>query len=406
MNPTNSVQYTRNNALPLRLLKEALIAFSFDIGGILAGFIVASQVNVFLLSPWAIAVYPAILTARGVVSGVFSGRLSTALHVGTIYPKLFGNTKNFYVLFKSVIFITLETSIAMSLLSMVFGSFFWGITLTDLPDILFVILATMILGLTIALLTIEVAFISFKKGLDPDVIVYPIMSTVTDIIITLCYVFTLNMFFLFGFVGRYAVIFLGILLTALSLYVLPRCITDRVFVKTIKESLLTLIFVAFIVNVTGTILKEISEIVGGRKEIYSVYPALIDTVGDVGSVIGSTATTKLALGLLEPSFSAIRKHATRIYATFAASIIMFTTYSILSLLVQGMFTLHRFLSLATLLLTVNIIAVSAMILISYATAILTFRNGLDPDNLVIPIESSLADGITSIALLVSLILLG
>jgi cation transporter-like permease len=93
MNPTNSVQYTRNHALPLKLLKEALIAFSFDIGGILAGFIVASQVNVFLLSPWAIAVYPAILTARGVISGVFSGRLSTALHVGTIHPKLFGNTK-------------------------------------------------------------------------------------------------------------------------------------------------------------------------------------------------------------------------------------------------------------------------------------------------------------------------
>ena len=389
-----------------RTLKEALIAYSFNVGGILAGFIVASQLDVFQLSLWAITVFPAILTARGVISGLFSGRLSTALHIGTILPRLRGNTRSFNMLFKSIIVITLETSVAMSLVSMIFGSLFWGITFADFSDIFMVISATMVLGLANSLFTIEVAFISFKKGLDPDVIVYPVMSTVADIVITLCYVFTLNLFFLFGFVGRCIVIFLGVLLIIFSLDVLPRCVHDQGFVKTIKESLLTLVFVAFIVNVTGTILKDISEVVGRRKEIYTVYPALIDTVGDVGSVVGSTATTKLALGLLKPSLHAIRTHATRISATWTASIIMFTVYSILSLLTQGTFTLHTFLSFTALLLTVNIIAVSAIVLISYTVAILTFKKGLDPDNFVIPIESSLADSITTIALLTALLLVG
>ncbi|MBE0519748.1 magnesium transporter [Candidatus Bathyarchaeota archaeon] len=400
MRLANSLNY----ALPLKFLKEAFIAFSFNIGGILAGFIVASQLNVFQLSPWAIAVYPAILTARGVISGLFSGRLSTALHIGTIHPRLRGNTKNFYMLFKSIIVITLETSVAMSLVSMIFGTLFWGITFADFSDILIVISATMVLGLANSLLTIEIAFISFKKGLDPDVIVYPVMSTVADIVITLCYVFTLNLFFLFGSVGRYIVIFFGVLLITLALDVLPRCIHDQGFIKTIKESLLTLVFVAFIVNVTGTVLKDISEIVGSRKEIYTVYPALIDTVGDVGSVVGSTATTKLALGLLKPSFHAIRNHVARISATWAASMVMFIVYSVLSLLTQGMFTLNAFLTFSALLLAANVIAVSAIVLISYAVAILTFKRGLDPDNFVIPIESSLADSITSIALLVALFL--
>jgi len=400
MRLANSLNY----ALPLSFLKEALVAFSFNIGGILAGFIVASQLNVFQVSPWAIAVYPAILTARGVISGLFSGRLSTALHIGTIHPKLRDNTKNFHMLFKSIIVITLETSIAMSLVSMIFGSLFWGITFVDFSGILMVISATMVLGLANSLITIEIAFISFEKGLDPDVIVYPVMSTVADIVITLCYVFTLNLFFLSGSIGRYIVIFLGVLLITLALDVLPRCIHDQGFVKTIKESLLTLVFVAFIVNVTGTVLKNISEIVGRKKEIYTVYPALIDTVGDVGSVVGSTATTKLALGLLKPSFHAIRNHVARISATWVASMIMFIVYSVLSLLTQGMFTLHAFLGFTALLLTVNVIAVSAIVLISYAVAILTFKRGLDPDNFVIPIESSLADSITSIALLVALFL--
>jgi len=404
MKLTNISRHFSKDAMSLGFLKEALIAFSFDIGGILAGFIVASQFNVFQLSPWAIAAYPAILTARGVISGLFSGRLSTALHIGTILPKLRGNTENFYILFKSIIAITLETSVAMSLLSVIFGTLFWGITFTDFFDILIVVSATMFLGLANSLFTIEIAFTSFKKGLDTDVIVYPIMSTMADIIITLSYVFTLNLFFLFSFVGKYIVISLGLLLIAIALGVLPRCIHDQRFIKTIKESFLTLVFVAFIVNVTGTILKGVHEIVGSGKEIYTVYPALIDTVGDVGSVVGSTATTKLVLGVLNPSFHSIRNHSTRIFATWIASIIMFIFYSFISLLTQGTLTLHAFLNFSALLLIANLIAVSAIVIISFAIAILTFRRGLDPDNFVIPIESSLADSITTIALLVALFL--
>ena len=67
-------------------------------------------------------------------------------------------------------------------------------------------------------------------------------------------------------------------------------------------------------------------------------------------------------------------------------------------------TLLAFLSFTALLLTANIIAFSAIVLISYAVAILTFKRGLDSDNFVIPIESSLADGITSVTLLLALFL--
>jgi mgtE-like transporter len=164
--------------------------------------------------------------------------------------------------------------------------------------------------------------------------------------------------------------------------------------------------VAFIVNVTGTVLNRISISVEGRKEIYSVYPALIDAVGDVGSVVGSTATTKLALGLLKPSFSAMRNHSQQIFAAWASAVVYFILFSALSLSINNMLSLSAFLGFTALLLTANLIAVSTIILISYAVAILTFQKGLDPDNFVIPIESSLADSITTIALLAALFLIG
>jgi len=394
-----------NSMAFFKMLRETLIAYSFDIGGLFAGFVVASQLNVFQLSPWAIAVYPAIVSAKGVIGGLLCGRLSTALHIGTIYPRLFKNTKVFYSLYAALIVITLATSVIMSLVALVFGFVFWGITFADVTPIFMVVVATMTLGLTLTLITSNVAFLTFKKGLDPDVVVYPIMSTTADIFITLCYVLILNLFFLFDF-GKYAVAFIGLLHVILILYVIPRNIHEKDFIKTIKESFFTMIFVAFIVNVTGTVLKGISTIVEKRKEIYTVYPALIDMVGDVGSVVGSTATTKLALGLLKPSLLSIRNHFMQILSAWVASVIMFVLLAALSLAMNGVFTLYAFLGFTFLLLIANIIAVTAIVLVSYAISILTFQKGLDPDNFVIPIESSLADSMTSIALLIALILVG
>lgn len=398
---------TANPGTLFRTFKEALFAYLFDIGGMAAGFIVASQLDMFRLSPWIIAMYPAILSSRGVISGLFSGRLSTALHIGTIYPRIFKNTKSFYKLFLAIIVITLEASIAMILASFAFGGLFWGITAENFLEILAVVLATMALGeLTLSLITVGIAFLTFKHGLDPDIVVYPILSTVADIAITLCYALMLNVFFS-GPIGRLIVVLPGASLIVLASYILSKNIHEEEFIKTIKESSLTLMLVAIIVNVTGTALHGVHALLekGNGKEIYTVYPALIDTVGGVGSVVGSTATTRLALGLLKPSFFAIREHTAQISGAWGASIIMFILYSALSLLVHGMFGLHAFLALASILLVTNVITVAFLVLISYAVSILTFMKGLDPDNFVIPIESSLADSMTTFALFAALLLL-
>jgi mgtE-like transporter len=391
-------------------LRQSLIAFSFNVFGIVAGTTLAILLGLFMLPPWAIAVFPAMISARGVIGGLLSGRLSTALHVGTVKPSFFGNTKSFYLLIQAAVVLTLETSAFMSIFAALFGTFLWGATLVDFVYVLGVIMATMTLALAIITpLTVTVSSFSFKHGLDPDIILYPVESTVSDLFITLSYFFVLNLFFSGGFTGQTVIALLGLSLILAVAYILPKNFGEKEFFETIKESFLTMILVAFIVNVTGSVLgkiKERIETVGSRPEVYTAYPALIDTIGDVGSVVGSTATTKLALGTLGSSFSSIRNHRTEIFGAWAASLIMFTAYSVLSLTIQGVLTLPTFLRHTALLLTTNLLAGSSIIIISYIVAILTFQRGLDPDNFVIPIESSLADGITTISLLAALILIG
>jgi len=399
----NANSGSSQDSLP-KIFRECILSFSFDFVGLLAGLVLASQLHVFKFSPWIVAVYPAILSTKGMIAGMLTGRLGTALHVGTVKPKFTGNTRVFYKLFDAIIVMTLMTSVFMSLIAMVTGIFLWGIEIMSFPDIILAVTATMALGLTILFVTIFVSFLSFRKGLDPDVVVYPIMSTSADVIITVYYMIIINVLFLFGKIGRIVVIMVTLIYMIAVLFLLLRNIRDREFIRDIKEFFLTLFLVVLIVNFTGTFLNKISAIIEERKEVYTVYPAMIDMTGDVGSVVGSVTTTKLALGLLEPSITSIKGIKRQILGSWMASLIIFVTLSFLSLLLNGVLEPLTFINFSFLLLMTNVIAIPVIIAFSYVISILTFKVGLDPDNFVIPIESSLADNITTIALFLALLM--
>jgi mgtE-like transporter len=386
------------------MFKETSLAYLFDIAGLLAGFLVAYQLGVFRLSPWALALYPTLISTR-VISGLLSGRLSTALHLGTIYPRFSGNTKSFYKLIDAIIVLTLVTSLTVSLISLFFGYLLWGITLADFSAIVSVMVATLAIGLLFSLVTIKVAFVSFKRGLDPDIVVYPIISTAVSIFITLCYIGVLNLFFFLPYLGRLAILAIGFTHVFLVLYLISQDKQEPEFLKTISESLIMLLFVSIMVTLTGTIFKGISNFAENRKEIYTIYPALINMVSNVGSVVGSTANTKLALGLLTPSFSSIKNHTKNITSAWVASFLIFTVLALISLAVNRVFSLSSVLNFMVIIWLSNVIAVIGIALLSYGVSILTFKRGLDPDNFVIPVETSFATIVTSTALLLALLLI-
>ncbi|XES77075.1 MAG: magnesium transporter [Candidatus Bathyarchaeia archaeon] len=393
-----------------KALQETFIAYAFDLLGLAAGFLLAYQLGVFRFTPWAIALYPAVLGAKGVIEGLLSGRLSTALHLGTVHPRFSKNTPSFYNLIEAVIILTLITSVAMSAISLVFGNLFWGITFFDFPAILGVVTATMTLGLGLLVVTAKIAFFSFKRGLDPDIMVYPVMSAFAAIFITLCYFVTLHLFS--SSWGIWVIAALGVADLLAVLYIFPKKMHEPEFIKTIKQSLAALMIVAIIVNITGTLLKGIDDRfvrTTGRIDVFLVYPAAIGLISDVGSVVGSTATTKLALGLLRPKLSSILKHAKSIFTSWIVSVVMFTVLATIAFLMHGVttgtFTLEFFLSRLSLLLTANLIAVTLIVILSFAVSIVTFQKGLDPGNFVIPITNSFAASITTMAFLTALILL-
>jgi mgtE-like transporter len=253
--------------------------------------------------------------------------------------------------------------------------------------------------------TIKLAFVSFKRGLDPDIVVYPIISTAASIFITFCYVGVLNLYFFLPYFGNLVIVAISFAHVFLVLYLLSKERQEPEFLRNIRESMIMLVVVAFILVLTGTVFKGISRLAENRTEIYTIYPALISTVSNVGSVVGSTANTKLALGLLKPAVSSIKNHARNISSAWAPSLLIFTVLALISLLINRVFVVSNVLDFLVIIWLSNIIAVFFIVILSYGISILTFRRGLNPENFVIPIETSLATIITSIALLVAIFLI-
>ncbi len=381
-------------------LGQSLFSLSFDMIGLLTGTLFVLYLSIDA-APWVIALFPGILSVRGAIGGLFSGHLGTGLHLGTIKPVFTKNTKEFGTLLRVIITLALVSGVSVGAGTWVFGAMLWNATIIDFFPLLAVIISTMALSvLFVSPLTMLFSVFSFRRGLDPDVIVYPITSPVSDIINTGCYVLSLSLFFLFGSIGRYLIFFIDIIFISWVIYILIRNIGETKFVETIQEFLPTLLFVSLIVNVTGSLLDRIS---GTRMQ--AVYPAIIATIGGVGSIIGSTATTKLALGLIKPSFSSLKEHINEIGGAWLASIVMFLVYALLSVLISGVNTLNELLIFTGQLLTTNACAVVIMVVVAFAVAISTFRRGLNPDNFVIPVESSLADTVTTAAVLLAMALI-
>ena len=399
-----SVEITPSKNRFFETFKQSFLALSFDLGGLLAGSILLFFSDILSLAPWVLIIYPSIISMRGVIGGFFSGRLSTALHLGTVKPSFLKNTGNFRVLILSTIILTLQSSLMMGGLAYIINVSLWRRQIIGSLSIFPAILTTMGLSLFfVSPVTIGISILSFKRGLDPDIIVYPVMSTLGDILVTLCFVLSLKVLFS-GFLGFLSTWIFDVAFIILAVFLLLNHWKSEELSRTIREFSLTLLVVTFIVNLTGNLLGRIRNLVGKRLEIYVLYPALIDTIGDVGSIVGSTATTKLALGTVDSSIRTIRKSLPEIGGAFLSSAVWFIFFSAASLyLSRGLIILNDFLSLAAILLSLNILAAPIISAVSYALAVITFRNGLDPDNFVIPCESSLSDSVTTACLLIVLL---
>ena len=177
--------------------------------------------------------------------------------------------------------------------------------------------------------------------------------------------------------------------------------------RTLLESIPILLLVTCISIFAGYLLNStlsLGEIVG----VLTVTPALLSTGGNIGTSFGSRITTSLHSGLIEPHFKRIRLVYVNFIAMLTAGIIIAVIIGFLGYFLSILINpIQNFTLTSYLILTIGagIIDYSVVLFISLFTAFLSFRRGLDPDNLVAPLVTTIADliGISTIFLILNLL---
>ncbi|MEM2927601.1 MAG: magnesium transporter [Nitrososphaerota archaeon] len=384
----------------MNTFSQSFLALIFDLGGIIAGGIAIYSIPFFSYAPWILIIYPSILQVRGTISGILCGKISTNLHIGNIKPQFFKNTKYFYSILISTFSLNIIVGIIIGISGYIYGFFILRDTIIDLFPIIYITLSSMIISSIITIpITITIAFLGFKKGLDPDILVYPILSTVADIIVTSCYIFSIWIYFKEYVFLKYSILLIILILSILTISYIIKNKHEKEILRTLKEATPLIALLGIYGNFTGSVLSTFRSRIEENPMILIVYPCLIDGLGDIGSIIGSLTSTRIVLGYLKPVFSNIKNIFKEIIAVESSAFIIHLLMGFLGVMYfSKQILIFEIINLAKITITTNLLSFLIAVLMGYVVAIYSFRFKLDPDNFVNPVVSAISDSIATIIL--------
>lgn len=339
-------------------------------------------------APWVLSIFPIMLTVRGANNGIFSGVLTTSLYLGTIEPKFRKNSDYYYSLIVGVYNLSLiNTFIAIVILAI-----FLANPLLILLGYL-IMVTTSIIAVSFSIIaTSFVGFTAFKSGMNPDNVVYPVMSTINDIMISLFLGATL---YILRPWEPEVTITIGVpilLMVLLFNYLLHRRYREHeIYRKVVSEGQFGILFAVILSSISGIFMAESYEFFVENPALLMILPFLMTSLGDAGSVMASRLTTSLHMGEVD-------------YRIF--SDVLRSTIDNLLLVAPPFLTITMIITIiSTLLLSSPIFIIKTLTIafaLAYATLFLeipivifistqTFKFGLNPDNFAIPIITSSAD---------------
>jgi len=164
------------------IIKQALpVLILCILGEILAGLVVLNFEDYLSVLPGVLILVPVVMGTRGNILGIFANRLTTSLHLGTVYLRLRKNpvlvTNLKAAMFLSFIVAALS-GVAAHYACMFFGFESMGL----LKFVIVAIVASVLSDLSLIFVAVFVSFYSYKKEIDPDNIIIPIITTMSDFI--------------------------------------------------------------------------------------------------------------------------------------------------------------------------------------------------------------------------------
>lgn len=391
------------------IIKESLLALLIcAIGDLCAGVILGKMTFFLETFPGLLVIIPGAIGMRGNIFGSFASRLSTNLHIGIISPKFEFSEELNHNIFSSFV-LTLVLSLFLAIVAKVLCIIFNQPSMSLIDFILISVIAGVISNLIMLPITMFVSFKSFQHGWDPDNITSPIIAAFGDLFTLPAIILSVFILDLINFNYIFEDIVLVIILIAVILSFIY-CYRLSYETNTIlRQSTPVLLLCSLLGGAAGGILNSAVETLLTNPSLLTLVPLFSGECGSLISILGARISSGLHSGLVEP-FN--RPQGEAVHNFIISFILAIIVFPLIGLLAEGSsYALGvvgvGFDKIVEISTSAGLILVAIMVIIVYYVSVTSYNNNLDPDNIVIPISTSITDSISSLILIsMSLIFLG
>jgi mgtE-like transporter len=350
--------------------------------------------------PGLLVLVPAAIGLRGTIFGALGARLGTAIHAGT-----FGfSTRADTVLGQNVLasaVLTLVASVALAFLAKAVSI---GFGLEGTISVADFVVISLVGGLAssavVMVLTVSLAARSVRYQWDLDNVMAPLVTAAGDMV-------TLPALFLGTFLVGIRVVtpliaVFGVAAATVVLFIALRS-SLRTMKRILIESLPVVLVAGLLSLVAGLTLEgQLSSLVD-YPALLALVPPFLASAGAIGGILSSRLTSKLHLGLIEPTAVPMRGARSDITRSYLVAVPIFALSSVVADLAAVLIDLNSPGPFVMVLVAVigGLMATTLSIVVAYYGAIVSYRLGLDPDNIGIPMVTSSIDLFGSISFILA-----
>ena len=390
------------------VITESLISLLICAFGCLFTGIILGNMEFYLETfPGLMVIIPGAIGMRGNIFGSFGSRLSTHLHIGTLSPE-FKRSDILTENITSSIILTMVLSVLLGIIAkavcIIFN--FPSISLFDFVLISFI--AGLISSIVMLPITMFISLKSFENGWDPDNITTPLIAAFGDFFTLPAIVAAIHIVQFVTIVPIVEKILFALVIISTVVALAAGYTSDKEIRNIVRQSTPVLFVCSILGTLAGGILNGSITTLLKSQTLLTLVPLFSGESGGLVSVLSARLSSGLHSGLIEAELKPGKVTLENFSIVIFLSLIMFP---IIGFLAEASTTVLgnagvNYLNAILISLIAGMIVVGVMLLIVFYISTISYRKGLDPDNIVIPLSTSLTDSISTLVLVVvSLIIL-
>ncbi|MET1124899.1 MAG: magnesium transporter [Archaeoglobaceae archaeon] len=346
---------------------------------LLNGAILGAHFEVFVYHyPVLLVALPGLMGLRGNVFGALASRFTTALYLSEMKPSILDR-----FVFEGI---TLSMVVTLTPVFVLWAAGCAKVGELAITALLILLTSSILMNLILGFSTAAATVLPFRRNVDPDSVAPPIVTSLADLVtIPVLVAFVILAEVSTKALDTFAILMLSVLALMLAKF--------RVSRRMIAETFTVVTALAALSAVSGSILESFGEKIYEVLELGVMYPAVLGTLGNYGSVIGAKTSTKLHLGEIESfgEFGKISRDVLGAVTTTPLIALVIMTSAMLAVKVIG----REPTFLTAFIALYPLVALLSMFL-AFFFAIAAHRIGLDPDNATIPAITTVVDIIATV----------